>query len=732
MTSNLCPICCEKFDKSLHAEVKCHFQTCNFSSCKTCVRTYLTSVTADPHCMNCKNKWSLEFSKGKLNASFMDKDYKDHRRVILADREIAKSAEYYTGALYHGKVSDAHKRMKEVDKEIHDLYRQIRERERLLGELEDDIRTMGKGKPKEEARKFVMPCQNSDCRGMLTTAYRCEICTKYTCSKCLVCIKVGTKEEHTCDENDVLSAEEIKKNSKPCPNCGSRISKIEGCFAKGTGIRMFPSGSKPIQDVNIGDLVYGDDGTSREVIRTFRGHDHMYDVKQNWINCHTYTVNSMHTLVLAKENKRVTMLTKDFYELPEEDKKKYKGIMAVPENPHAMGYKVQIEVLHVGEADYYGFEVAGANHFFLLNDNTLVSNCDQMFCVECKTAFSWSKGTIETGHIHNPHFYEWQRKNGGAGAANAMPANMCGDQFGMIGRFLSNQKYHELRDLTNKTIVHLISSQLQGVCNSEEKKLLKQVADELSAKQKTIVIELPEQFRKLHNFHQYISHIENTEFRDLQTNLNRIAENHDAIYDYILNKIDKIQLSYSLIRTDNESMKMRARRDILEALVMVGKQILGDCVNELNEFYKNKFPSGIPRYDANDRYDRSNDYYNKMKKFAIQHMDFLRTFNFEFEKELLQIAKKYYFRILKYASYSNIESIRHLMTYNSKKSLDAWTASGRKTLHFSTKTAMNEYIEEFQQIYDNLDDINEDVLPDENVIISEKASAAMDTEDADY
>jgi hypothetical protein len=155
-------------------------------------------------------------------------------------------------------------------------------------------------------------------------------------------------------------------------------------------------------------------------------------------------------------------------------------------------------------------------------------------------------------------------------------------------------------------------------------------------------------------------------------------------------------------------------------------------VNELNEFYKTKFPAGIPRYEAQDRYDRSNGYYEKMKKFVLQNMDFLRSFNFEFEKELLQIAKKYYFRILKYASYSNIESIRHLITYNSKKTLDAWTASGRKNLHFPTKTAMNEYIEEFQQVYNSLDDINEDVLPDENVIISEKASAAMDTDAADY
>ena len=80
----------------------------------------------------------------------------------------------------------------------------------------------------EEKKVFFMPCPATDCRGMLSTQYKCGMCDLYTCKECHELIK-NDDDEHTCDPNNVESAAAIKRETKQCPGCHNRIYRSEGC-----------------------------------------------------------------------------------------------------------------------------------------------------------------------------------------------------------------------------------------------------------------------------------------------------------------------------------------------------------------------------------------------------------------------------------------------------------------------------------------------------------------------
>lgn len=240
----------------------------------SCVQQHLLHTVLDPHCPNCRQAWSHDFLAKHLSKSWRMGVFKTHRENVLMDREKSLLPETqdaaaevvltrrYNAALHRtleemnplkteykiirsemyrilfGEQMDT----EEDDRRIVELLakkRPLRERINYLEQVAQAIRNrqydldtktirldMQAVAPiADKRREFIYPCPAPDCRGFLSTQWKCKICSEFTCSNC----GELRGRDHECDEAVKASFELIRKDSKPCPHCGVPITKISGC-----------------------------------------------------------------------------------------------------------------------------------------------------------------------------------------------------------------------------------------------------------------------------------------------------------------------------------------------------------------------------------------------------------------------------------------------------------------------------------------------------------------------
>ena len=216
-----CSICCEKINASNHKKVSCPF--CDFNSCRTCVQTYLLSVTTDPHCMGCKKLWSREVVDGACTKIFRDTKLKKHRETILFEREkcLMPQSQEAASRVLQGRRID--KLMQEAEEEIIKIKLSINNLYHTKIRILNGASQQGAS---TEKRVFVRRCPVNDCKGFLSTRWKCQLCDNNICSECN---EVKKGDDHTCDPNNVETVALLKKDTKPCPSCGTMIFKISGC-----------------------------------------------------------------------------------------------------------------------------------------------------------------------------------------------------------------------------------------------------------------------------------------------------------------------------------------------------------------------------------------------------------------------------------------------------------------------------------------------------------------------
>ena len=215
-----CLICAEDFTDSKRAPITCEY--CSFTACTACCQHYILDQESSL-CMNgdCKKEWTRKFVVNTFPKTWVNKTWKDMNAKVGVDKEKALFPATM-GAVEELKAKEA------LKAEIAELREQQVAFIRRKMNLEVQLRNGGDviaNKTVSNGRK----CPDENCRGFLSTQWKCGLCEKWACHECHV-IKGDTRDaDHTCDPDTLATAQLLSKDTKPCPKCSTPIHKIEGC-----------------------------------------------------------------------------------------------------------------------------------------------------------------------------------------------------------------------------------------------------------------------------------------------------------------------------------------------------------------------------------------------------------------------------------------------------------------------------------------------------------------------
>ena len=217
-----CQICVEPFTKQKRKEIKCEY--CEFSCCRNCFERYLLNETG-ARCMSkdCGRDWTPQFLSENFTHVFINGPLKYHVENVLFDKERALLPA--TQPIVENMIL-----AEEIEEKMTAEYLKIREIERNISSMRiQRNRLLNRTENQKERSRFIKACPDENCRGFLSSQWKCGICQNWTCPECHEIKGLDRDCAHVCDENAKATAALLNNDTKSCPNCGVGIHKIDGC-----------------------------------------------------------------------------------------------------------------------------------------------------------------------------------------------------------------------------------------------------------------------------------------------------------------------------------------------------------------------------------------------------------------------------------------------------------------------------------------------------------------------
>lgn len=255
-----CTVCFNDFNRTTYKCVTCY--KCNHKCCVGCMKQTILSNDSEAHCMSCKVQFSHRFLVATLKAAFVNKAYRQHMQKLLFERQLALlpatqpiaearrrddaiRAEHnrlqLEVARWERKQAELQVRLHSLDEsspehttlqtQVLEMFQHVLKCQRQLREHDKVYARMLSGDLPEVARQsFVRKCPADNCKGFLSTQWKCGLCDTYSCKECHDHIgEHSLLESHKCDADKVATAKLLATDTKNCPKCATPIFKISGC-----------------------------------------------------------------------------------------------------------------------------------------------------------------------------------------------------------------------------------------------------------------------------------------------------------------------------------------------------------------------------------------------------------------------------------------------------------------------------------------------------------------------